>query len=137
MKPSQFPLLIFVLLLCTEFAVRMSGAVDFATYHVDDEIGYIPNPNQSGSFLDHHTWVFNDRSMGTATPWNPKERPNLLLIGNSIVMAGILMIRGTNWALQYAPAQPKRIVSARASKMAAAAEVAAVVAPYWPPKVRK
>lgn len=72
----------------TEFAVRLSGVVDFPTYSVDDRIGYIPKPNQSGSFLHTHAWVFNDRSMGTSSPWNPARRPSILLIGNSIVMGG-------------------------------------------------
>ena len=66
----------------------MSGAVDFPIYNVDAEIGYIPAPNQSGKFLNKNAWVFNDRSMGTATAWNPSVKPNLLLIGNSIVMGG-------------------------------------------------
>jgi hypothetical protein len=66
----------------------MSGTVDFPIYHVDDGIGYIPEPNQSGSFLRTHSWAFNDRSMGTATPWEPARRPNILLIGNSVVMGG-------------------------------------------------
>jgi hypothetical protein len=76
------------LLVCTEGAVRLSGAVDFPIYKVDAEIGYIPAPNQSGKFLNKNAWVFNDRSMGTATAWNPSAKPNLLLIGNSIVMGG-------------------------------------------------
>ena len=76
------------LLLLSEAAVRLSGAVDFPIYNVDSEIGYVPAPNQSGAFLNKNTWVFNDRSMGTATPWNPGAKRNLLLIGNSIVMGG-------------------------------------------------
>ena len=35
-----------------------------------------------------HSWVFNDRSMGIAAAWEPKKKPDLLLIGNSIVMGG-------------------------------------------------
>jgi len=80
--------LLFLLLAVTELAVRLSGVGDFATYNVDGQIGYIPKPNQSGSFLRTHTWVFNDRSMGTALPWDPAKRPDILLIGNSIVMGG-------------------------------------------------
>jgi lysophospholipase L1-like esterase len=76
------------LLVGTEGAVRLSGAVDFPIYNVDADIGYIPAPNQSGKFLNKNTWVFNDRSMGTASPWNPTAKPNTLLIGNSIVMGG-------------------------------------------------
>lgn len=77
------------LALLTEATVRFSGLVDFPTYAVDSDIGYIPKPNQSGNFLNKNHWVFNDRSMGTATPWNPANgKTNVLLIGNSIVMGG-------------------------------------------------
>ena len=84
---SRLAVIILALLLGAELAARLSGAVDFPIYHVDDEIGYIPKPNQAGSFLHQKSWVFNDRSMGTATPWSA-ARPGILLIGNSIVMGG-------------------------------------------------
>jgi hypothetical protein len=71
-----------------EAAVREAGLVDIPIYAVDGEIGYIPQPNQHGCFLNKRCWVFNDRSMGTATAWNPDAHPNILLIGNSIVMGG-------------------------------------------------
>src|ERR1035438_8247662 len=80
--------LLFLLLAATELAVRLSGVVDFPTYLTDSEIGYLPRPNQSGSFLHINDWVFNDRSMGTAAAWDSSKRPNLLLIGNSVVMGG-------------------------------------------------
>jgi lysophospholipase L1-like esterase len=76
------------LVLASEGAVRWSGAVDFPIYAIDSGIGYIPAPNQSGKFLNKNVWVFNDRSMGTEAAWNPNAKPNLLLIGNSIVMGG-------------------------------------------------
>jgi hypothetical protein len=76
------------LLAGSEVAVRWSGLVDFPVYTVDSEIGYLPAPNQSGKFLNKNRWVFNDRSMATEVAWNPNKRPNLLLIGNSIVMGG-------------------------------------------------
>lgn len=76
------------LLLLAEGTARLSGAVDFPIYTIDSEIGYIPSPNQSGRFLNKNAWVFNDRSMGTEAAWNPDAKPNLLLIGNSIVMGG-------------------------------------------------
>lgn len=90
MRPTFRRLIIAVLglFVFTEAALRLAGAVDFPVYHVDDEIGYIPEPNQSGSFLRTHGWVFNDRSMGTAAKWNPAGHPNILLIGNSVVMGG-------------------------------------------------
>jgi hypothetical protein len=76
------------LLVLAEGGVRYSGLVDFPLYAKDSAIGYIPAPKQSGSFLNKNAWVFNDRSMGTAAPWNPGAKPNLLLLGNSIVMGG-------------------------------------------------
>lgn len=79
---------LLLLLAASEGAIRASGLVDFPIYHVDPEIGYIPAPTQEGSFLRTHAWVFNDRSMGTASAWNPSTRPNILLIGNSVVMGG-------------------------------------------------
>jgi len=79
---------IAALFLLSELALRAIGAVDFPIYHADNGIGYIPLPNQSGSFLRTHAWVFNDRSMGTATKWSPAGHPNILLIGNSVVMGG-------------------------------------------------
>lgn len=77
-----------LLLLLSEIAARVFGVLDFPTYHVDEGIGYIPQPNQHGTFLHRHDWVFNDRSMGTEKPWNPTAQPNILLIGNSVVMGG-------------------------------------------------
>src|SRR6476620_6499984 len=76
------------LLAAAELISRLSGIVDVPTYSVDDEIGYIPAPNQSGRFLNRNAWVFNDRSMGTGKNWDPTKRQNLLLIGNSIVIGG-------------------------------------------------
>jgi len=76
------------ILVIAEGIVRLAGLVDFPLYDVDDEIGYIPSPNQHGCFLKHKCWVFNEHSMGTALPWNPDLRSNILLIGNSIVMGG-------------------------------------------------
>jgi hypothetical protein len=71
-----------------EIAVRALGLVSFPVYAVDNEIGYIPKPDQAGTFLDKNHWVFNDRSMGVSRPWDPKGNTNILLVGNSIVMGG-------------------------------------------------
>jgi hypothetical protein len=71
-----------------EIAARLSGITDFPVYAVDEEIGYIVKPNQSGRFLDKNSWAFNSKSMSTADEWNPSLRRNILLIGNSIVMGG-------------------------------------------------
>ncbi len=74
-------------LIVTESATRLSGITDFPIYDIDNEIGYIPKPNQSGSFLHRNAWIFNEKSMGTSA-WAPDRHPNLLLIGNSIVYGG-------------------------------------------------
>jgi len=84
-------LLIMLLFAATEIAIRLSGAVDFPIYLIDDDIGYVVKPNQSGFFLNRNEWIFNDRSMGTNRNWvndHNSDLPNLLLIGNSIVMGG-------------------------------------------------
>ncbi len=80
--------ILVVLFLASEAAIRLSGLIDFPTYSADDRIGYMINPNQSGKFLEKNAWIFNNRGMGVAEPWNPALRPNLLLIGNSVVMGG-------------------------------------------------
>jgi hypothetical protein len=90
-KLSLFIKAILVLtfaLIATETGVRLSGISDVPTYAVGGDIGYIPKPSQSGKFLNKNSWVFNDRSMGTESRWTPTRRPNILLIGNSIVMGG-------------------------------------------------
>jgi hypothetical protein len=71
-----------------ETTVRVSGLTDFPVYYVDSEIGYMPKESQSGNFLRKNDWCFNDKSMPIALNWNPNLRPNVLLIGNSIVMGG-------------------------------------------------
>ncbi len=92
MLTKQLPIKILfgiaTLLLAAEIIVRALGIIDVPIYATDPEIGYIPEPNQSGCFLRKRCWVFNDRSMGTATQWNPSLHKNILLIGNSVVMGG-------------------------------------------------
>jgi hypothetical protein len=74
--------------LALELAVRAGGLVDFPLYAVDPELGYIPQPNQTGWFLNRNRWAFNDLSMPTARPWQPDVAADVLLIGNSVVMGG-------------------------------------------------
>jgi hypothetical protein len=73
-----------------EVAVRLSGLTDFPVYAVDDQIGYIVRPNQSGRFLNKNAWFFNNKSMPTEQTWGVPSpgRPNVMVIGNSIVMGG-------------------------------------------------
>lgn len=76
-----------LVLLC-EAGVQFFGLVDVPVYEGNNQIGYIPSPNQSGAFMRSHTWRFNEYSMG-AGPFNPdSKRFNLLLIGDSLVLGG-------------------------------------------------
>jgi hypothetical protein len=91
-KSSFFKIgaLIIGVLCVAEAAARLSGLVDFPVYAVDDQIGYIVRPNQSGRFLNKNAYSFNNRSMPTTREWPPQSGgpPNVMLIGNSIVMGG-------------------------------------------------
>jgi hypothetical protein len=71
-----------------EGLVQLSGAVDIPVYEANNQIGYIPAPLQSGSFLHIHDYRFNELSMG-AGPFNPDpKRFNVLLVGDSLVLGG-------------------------------------------------
>jgi hypothetical protein len=77
-----------VVLVLAEVLVQLSGAVNVPVYEANNQIGYIPAPNQSGSFLHTNDYRFNEYSMG-AGPFKPDAaRFNLLLIGDSIVLGG-------------------------------------------------
>lgn len=81
---------VIALLALTEVAVRRAGLVDFPVYERSQTFGYAPRSAQAGAFLGRNHWVFNDRGLGVERPWRPDERPNILLIGNSIVLGGNL-----------------------------------------------
>jgi hypothetical protein len=70
--------------------VRISGLTDFPLYLADDVVGYIPAPNQSGVVFGTNDWVFNELSMGTDRSFSPDDRPDILLIGDSLVLGGNL-----------------------------------------------
>lgn len=71
-----------------ELGLRYVGYGSFPIYDRDDEIKYIPAANQQGNFLNRNEWYFNDRHMGNKSNWDPKKHPDILLIGNSIVLGG-------------------------------------------------
>jgi hypothetical protein len=72
-----------------EFANNMAGLVDFPLYDANNQIGYIPKPNQAGSFMTTNDWAFNELSMGTARKFSPDDNKiDVLLIGDSIVYGG-------------------------------------------------
>jgi len=79
---------LLALLLATEVAIRLKGWVDFPIYIRDPRFGYFPASQQSGTFRNRNHWVFNDQGMGVAAAWQPSERTDILLIGNSIVSGG-------------------------------------------------
>jgi hypothetical protein len=83
----RFLLALAIMVLLAELAARLSGVTDFPVYLTDREIGYIPAPNQAGKFLNRNDWKFNALSMG-AGPYEPHQRPNVLLISDSIVYGG-------------------------------------------------
>jgi lysophospholipase L1-like esterase len=70
-----------------ELLIRQKGVMDFPLYDVDQEIGYIPRPNQNGMYLNRISWRVNGKNM-TAGAWRPDEKPDLLLIGDSVVWGG-------------------------------------------------
>jgi len=61
--------------------------VDFPIYEVDQGIGYIPRASQEGSFLNRFSWKVNEKNMAAGS-WAPNQKPDLLLIGDSIVWGG-------------------------------------------------
>lgn len=78
-----------VALVCAEIGLRMAGVLDFPLFEPGPPYGYIPRPNQSGAFLNHNDWVFNELSMGTDRPFQVLgQEVDTLLIGDSIVSGG-------------------------------------------------
>ena len=72
-----------------ETVPRALGMVDFPIYEVNDRIGYIPAPSQSGSFFNKNEWYLNSLSMASAEEFAPSENiDDVLVIGDSIVWGG-------------------------------------------------
>ncbi len=80
------PLLLFA---GSEVAFRIAGFGSFPVYDVDNDLKYIPSANQAGVFMDRNRWEFNNRHMGNVVNWSPDRHPDVLLIGNSIVLGGL------------------------------------------------
>ena len=88
MRTKVFFISILVLLAVgIELWIRSQGIVDFPIYDTDEGIGYIPKAGQQGSYLNRVPWKVNEKNM-TAGPWKPNRKPDLLLIGDSIVWGG-------------------------------------------------
>jgi hypothetical protein len=78
-----------LMLVGAEITLRIAGLGSFPVYDVTDKgVLYIPSANQSGIFMNKNHWAFNDRHMNTAADWDPNKHPDVLLIGNSIVLGG-------------------------------------------------
>jgi len=73
--------------LAAELGLRLAGVFNFPVYAVDEQIGYIPAPNQQGAFLNRNRWKVNSRSMGSGT-WAPIGNKDILLLGDSLVWGG-------------------------------------------------
>jgi hypothetical protein len=81
-------ILFLLLFISSEIYLRHAGFASYPVYDVDAQIKYIPAANQHGRFLNHNAWFFNDRHMGNISNWSTGNHPNILLIGNSIVLGG-------------------------------------------------
>jgi lysophospholipase L1-like esterase len=75
-------------LVSSEWYLYSAGYGSYPIYDVDHEIKYIPAANQHGRFLNRNAWYFNDRHMGNKANWDPAKHPDVLLVGNSIVLGG-------------------------------------------------
>ncbi|MGB6177640.1 MAG: hypothetical protein WBF43_15200, partial [Methylocella sp.] len=86
-RPIVITVIIFTfLLISSEFYLRHAGYGSYPIYDIDNAIKYIRAANQHGRFRNRYAWFFNDRHMGNISNWRPEIHPNLLLIGNSIVL---------------------------------------------------
>jgi len=72
-----------------EAALHLTGFGSYPVYDLDGGLRYVPAANQSGRFLNRNAWFFNDRRMGNADNWTPTKHPNVLLVGNSVVLGGL------------------------------------------------
>ena len=79
---------ICAILILVEVVSRAAGFGSFPVYDLDKNMKYIPAANQQGYFLNRNTWFFNNRHMGNAEDWTAVKHPNVLLVGNSIVLGG-------------------------------------------------
>ena len=77
-----------VIAISSEIGLRLAGAGSYPLYDIDDEIKYIPSANQHGTYFNRYAWHFNDRHMASSSNWSAEKHPNLVLVGNSIVLGG-------------------------------------------------
>jgi lysophospholipase L1-like esterase len=80
--------IILTLFIGLETYLHLAGFGSYPIYLLDSQIKYIPASKQSGVFLNRNHWFFNDRHMGNSDNWTPDIHPDVLLLGNSIVLGG-------------------------------------------------
>jgi hypothetical protein len=86
-RPIVITVIFFTFLLISlEIYLRYAGFGSYPIYDIDNEIQYIPAANQHGMLRNRDPWFFNNRHMANISNWSPEIHPNLLLIGNSIVL---------------------------------------------------
>lgn len=73
----------------SEAYFHYKGFGSYPVYDLDDNIKYLPSADQHGIFLNRNAWYFNNRHMGNKSDWTSDRHPNILLIGNSIVLGGL------------------------------------------------
>jgi hypothetical protein len=81
-------LAIITLFIGLETYLRLAGFGSYPIYFLDSKLKYIPASNQNGVFLNSNRWFFNDKHMGNSDNWTPDKHPDVLLLGNSIVLGG-------------------------------------------------
>jgi len=109
-RPLIWTLQVVVILVAgSEAGLRMAGLVDFPIYDSDAKIGYIPQASQSGSFLNRNDWSINEKSMGSPD-WAPNVRPDLLLLGDSVVWCGNTYLLADRFAPQLQSVLPEASV---------------------------
>lgn len=80
-----------IVAVAAEVGLRYFGVTDFPLYENSRELGYLPLPNQRGSYLGKYRWAFNELSMAVPDPFRPSSfKQNILLIGDSNVL-GVLV----------------------------------------------
>ncbi|MCL4069289.1 hypothetical protein M3484_22280 [Pseudomonas sp. GX19020] len=78
---------IVALAVASEIGARYAGVIDFPLYEANNRVGYLPLPNQSGSFMRTNDFYTNDLSMGVIDTFENTEN-DILLVGDSLVWGG-------------------------------------------------
>ena len=82
---KTFIILIFIIA-CLELIVRFLGIADIPIRLANKELGYIPQANQEGRFLDNN-WAFNDLHMNSLNNFSYTGN-EILILGDSVIWGG-------------------------------------------------